>query len=175
MTQEHLQTQELRLPSGYSSVEQLPQKSLVSPEQLPWLDSPVELSTVRCTLQGGETFLFASAVGTHADLIAAASKMTTQQDKNTNNMLYSRLAGFVSDGFSSPLVSAFNSLPGGLAMSNRGGQRVYLTMASRPDSPERLFIKVAACDKNNQGKVINVIDRVSSDKKSRILRNRGGF
>lgn len=175
MTAEQSFTPETNLPSGYQSVEQLSEPSRLTPDQLPWLDGPTEISTVRCTLQGGETFLFASAVGTHPDLVAAANKMTSQQDKNTNNMLYSRLAGFVSNGYTSPQVSSCDTMPiPSFVLRNNGGQRVYFSMITSANSTDRLFIKLAACDKNNQQKVINVINTTTGAREKRALKAKGG-
>ena len=173
--EEQLNQPEVHLPSGYRSIEQLPNASYVTPDQLPWLARPQELSTVRCTLQGGETFLLASAVGTHPDLVKAANSMTSQQGKNTNNMLYSRLAGFVSNGYSSPQVSSCDTMPiPTFVLRNNGGQRVYFAMLSSPDSEERLFIKLAVCDKNHQQNVMDVIDTKKTPGHMRYLRRRGG-
>lgn len=153
------------LPSGYSRVEQLETTSQITERELPWLSQGVQLSTVRCTLNSGNTFLLASAVSTHRALVEAADRMNAQQDRNTNNMFYSRIAGFVENNFTpSAQVNTFPEMTGlpTFCLRNEGGQRVYFSVLSNPQTSERLIIKLAACDKENQHRVLKVIDTKSS-------------
>lgn len=161
MTERAGMNERAALPSGYSEVVHT-DPSIITPQQLPRLSEQVELSTVRCVLEDGTSFLFASAVGTHPVLTKAADAMTEQQTTNCNNMLYSRMAGFVMGGFSSSLVdkvakSQTSITESTFALRNNGGQRVYFCVISPDSSEERLIVRIAAADKNNVAKIYNVI------------------
>lgn len=168
---------EPNLPSGYQRVEQLDTPSLLTPDHLPWLQTDQEFSTVRCTLTSGKSFLLASAVGTHKDLISAAANMNDHQDRNTNNMFYSRVAGFVENNYTpSAQVNTITDTSGipTYCLRNAGGQRAYFGVVKAPHSDDRLIVKIAMCDKEHQGKVMRVIADSQSAKKSRHKATKGG-
>ena len=164
---EQLKQTEPELPSGYEASRQIPETGAITPEQLPWLDGPMDLSIAEVTLQSGDTFYLASAIGGNKDLVQAAEGMTDHQRRITDNMFYSRLPEYVQNGF----TQAADSVPDPptdtpiLAFKNKGGQRVYfttLTVALKgTHDPEtgrerevKIITRLAACDKNRQSLVV---------------------
>lgn len=174
MSEEIYSTQEKVIPSGYESVVAVA-PSQIGKEYLPWTDDRAELATVRCTLQGGKSFLLASAIGTHEGLASVANEMTYQQSENCNNMFYSRIAGFVENGYHASNVDTMSDASPAMAvhvLRNKGGQRVYFGVISTPDSEERLLVKLAVCDKNMQSKVMRVFSSLRGRAQNRKI-NRG--
>jgi hypothetical protein len=156
------------LPSGYESSESLNRDVRIDGDTLPWLSEPYNVSLSRCTLQTGETFLIASVIGTNPKLIEAANGMNEGQQRNTDNMLYSRIPTFLSQGYS-PAVETMpdpiTNFPIGV-MRNKGGQRVYFARI-RLGVPEEdisgpTIIKLAVCDKNKQAKVMSALSGMST-------------
>lgn len=150
------------LPSGYTEARSLEVPLKISPEQFPWLDKPQDLQLARCTLQDGESFYLASAIGTHPKLVESAEGMNPHQKRNTDNMFYSRVPEVVKQGFSHHAetmpepTTAFAIF----VLRNRGGQRVYFARPTLelPQGMEKLplIIRLGACDKNQQGKTLSV-------------------
>jgi hypothetical protein len=153
---------ELNLPSGYERVEQLSEKIAVGPDVLHWVNEPQELSVAKCTMSTGQEFYLANAVGTNSKLIEAADSLTEHQQRNVNNMFYSRLPGFMENFYSSGVdtkPSRSTELPL-YVTRNKAGQRVYF---STPEvqvegEPTRIALRLAACDKNKQWQVLKVLD-----------------
>jgi hypothetical protein len=157
------------LPSGYNRVEQYPVTAQVDSETLPWLQEPTDLTLARCTLDSGESFLMANVVGTNDRLIQAAKGLSEQQTKNVNNMFYSRLPQYVSEGHSpavDTMVDVVTPFPIKV-MRNNGGQRVYfgVTQLQLADGDTRpVLLRIGACDKNKQALVIKTIANGSAKK-----------
>lgn len=169
------------LPSGYRSVEQLPQPARIDGTVLPWLRDVYDLSLAHCELDNGASFLLASAVGTHPDLVKAAEAMNDHEQRSTNNMFYSRLASFVDSGHS-PQVETLPepSTPFPVrVMRNKSGQRVYFAVprlvvpstVERPQpSEEPVVIRLGACDKNKQKLVVPVLTKIDKNMVKRKLK-----
>lgn len=165
-------TQTINTPSGYESSHGLQERATVDGNTLPWLDRPQELSVSQCTLQSGETFLLASAVGTSPRLVEAANAMTDSQRQNVDNMFYSRIPTVVSKGYS-PSVG---SIPTPVTdfpihvMRNKGGQRVYFARVNLGLKEEQTsgptVVRLAVCDKNKQGVVMSVLS-TANDRQNR--------
>jgi len=136
----------------------------VSTTEMPWLTHETELSAAVVTMKD-ETcpqFIVASAIGTDDRLVDAARGMTDGQRTNTDNMFWSRIGGFVRDGYHSrietmPDTSTEHPVH---VMRNNGGQRVYFT-TRREDNGMLAVVRLAACDKNKQGKVMKVLSSAS--------------
>lgn len=153
------------LPSGYISAEQLQANAFVDQRALPWLDEPYGLSIANCGIEGGKTFLVASAIGSHPRLIAAAEGMTDKQRHITDNMFYARIASYIESGYASnveTLPKAVTTFPIHV-MRNNGGQRVYFGVPrldiAGDDVP--VVLRLAVCDKNKQSEVMKVLSASS--------------
>lgn len=164
----HQQTQNELLPSGYASVEQLPEKIEVGNDILPWADGTQELSVARCMLQSGQEFYLASAVGVNQKLVKAAMALNEHQQNNVNNMLYSRLPDFMENFYSSSVetMRTGNDFPV-YVMRNKAGQRVYFSTPEVQinDTSTRLALRLAVCDKNKQYEVVKTLDPDTSKQK----------
>lgn len=165
MTEQIIQT--IKTPSGYESSHGLQERATVDSNTLPWLDQPQELAVSQCTLQSGETFLLASAVGTSPKLVEAANGMTDKQRHNTDNMFYSRIPSIVSKGYSPSIEimpSPVTDFPIHV-MRNKGGQRVYFTRVNLGLPEEQAsgptIVRLAVCDKNKQSVVVSVLSSAS--------------
>jgi hypothetical protein len=155
------------MPSGYETSYGLRETTVVDANVLPWLTEPRELSVSMCTMQSGEAFLLASAVGTSPKLVDAANGMTERQQRNTDNMFYSRVPEVVSRGYS-PNVETMPSPATDFpiyVMRNPGGQRVYFARIALGIAEEKdtgpTIVRLAVCDKNTQGKVMSVLSGMS--------------
>ena len=144
----------------------------MTPEQLPWLDVPIELSTALVTLKDESCppFRFASAIGTDAKLVESAQGMTDGQRQNTDNMFWSRIGPFLVDGYSAavdtmPEASVGNTVN---VMRNKGGQRVYFTRHEGADGVVEVT-RLAVCDKNKQGQVMKRLSAATDAKMQRKL------
>jgi hypothetical protein len=129
-------------------------------EDLPWINEPVELNTALVTMKDATCppFMVASAIGTSDKLVAAANGMTSGQRQNTDNMFWSRLGGFIRDGYHSkieimPSPATKDPI---YCMRNTGGQRVYFGVRKTEEGTP-LVIRLAACDKNKQDEVMKVV------------------
>jgi hypothetical protein len=140
--------------------EQAAQPITLGSEDLPWLDSPVELSAALVTMEDTTCppFLVASAIRASDKLVDAANGMTKGQRENTDNMFWSRIGGFVRDGYHSRIETMPEPATKEpiYVMRNNGGQRVYFA-SRRAEDGTQTIIRLAACDKNKQGRVMNVI------------------
>jgi hypothetical protein len=164
---EQLPQPESNLPSGYKSAEWLPKPIKLDENVLPWLKSPLEISVSRCELDSGTSFYVASAISSHDDLVEAAKAMTKKQKHITDNMFYSRLAGYV-ENHASGNVETFPrpSTPFAIhVMRNNGGQRVYFgepkLKVPGEEEPVSVFLRLATCDKNGQGDIFKVLTGAS--------------
>lgn len=160
-------TQNPNLPSGFISVEQYPESAIITPDILPWVKEPMTVGVVQCEIQGGHTFLLASAVGTHQRLINAAEALPPQGQKNANNMFYSRLQGFIADGHA-PQVETLKGPATDFpihVMRTGYGTRVYFAKTNVPGengSTLPLYMRISACDKTTQPGVLKVISGLSA-------------
>jgi hypothetical protein len=161
-----------RMPSGYESSLTLPEQVFVDQDILPWVEEPFPLTISEFTLQGGESFKMASAIGSHQKLIEAAKAMTEGQRRNTDNMFYSRIPIVVSQGYSPNVETMQNPTTDFpiFVMRNNGGQRVYfgrtnLNVGGRESEP--VIIRLAACDKNKQALVMPVLSAEGYRQKQR--------
>ena len=153
------------IPSGYTEVAKVSETLRIGPEQLPWASEQQDLQMSLCKLQGGAEFLLASALKSHDALADAANAMTKQQSETCNNMFYSRVAGFVQNGHSSPLVDTFPDARTGFpirVLRNKSGQRVYFGVMKDEASGRTIILKLGACDKNKQEQVTGVLTSTSS-------------
>jgi hypothetical protein len=148
------------IPSGYTEVTRHSEQLVLGPESIPWLDEPAKFDMVLCKLQGGSEFLLASALKTHDELMDNAEAMTEQQSESSNNMFYSRVAGYIQNGNNSPLVETFpnpaTSFPIKV-LRNKSGQRVYFGVMKDEASDRTIVLKLGACDKNKQDNVTGVL------------------
>jgi hypothetical protein len=161
------------LPSGYLAAEQLPEHLTVDTELLPWLREPHELTVAKCDIDGGTSFYLASVVGSHRRLIAAAEGMTDDQKQITDNMFYSRIAGFVQNGHApnvDTLPKPATDFPIHV-MRNKGGQRAYFGIPLLPlkpgEQPVPVVLRLGVCDKNKQGEVMKVLTDASKREQMR--------
>lgn len=151
----------LAVPSGYEQAAFVGMAQL-GQEILPWVREPLEVAVTQCSLQGGQTFYLASAVKSHPKLVEAAESMNAQQRTNADNMFYSRLAGFVQQGYSSNVETMEDpATPANMyVMRNNGGQRVYFTIAPlkmEDGQTVDTVIRLGVCDKNQQAKALRVL------------------
>ena len=168
----------ISMPSGYESSHGLQERATVDGNTLPWLNQPQELAVSQCTLQSGETFLLASAVGTSPKLVEAANGMTDKQRQNTDNMFYSRIPAVVSKGYSPSIEimpSPVTDFPIHV-MRNKGGQRVFFARVNLGLPEEQTLgptiVRLAVCDKNKQSLVVSVLCS-ASDKTQRWKMSKG--
>lgn len=165
---------EVGLPSGYLQAERIPFSAELGYEVLPWIDTPQELSVARCVVQGGIEFYLASAVGTHPNLVKAAEGLNEHQQRNVNNMMYSRLPGYVQNHHG-PNIETLRKPATDFpvrVMKNQGGQRFYFATPELPfsdGSNHPVVLRLGACDKNRQELVLSVLsaERGSSQHKVR--------
>lgn len=158
------------LPDGIRHAEQLRQGVTVGPETLPWVQKGAyEMSITKVTAEDGTEFLLGSAVDSHPRLQKAAEAMDDHQRGITDNMFYSRIAGFVDKGFSTAIETVpkeSTNFPIHV-MRNKGGQRVYFGVPrinidpSTPDVKEPVVIRLGVCDKNKQGETLKVLSGAS--------------
>ena len=147
------------LPSGYLHTESVVTPLVITSAEMPWLDSPTAINLVKCTLQGGKEFLLGSAIHTDPKLVGAARSMTDQQSTNCNNMFYSRVAGFVEGGLTSPSVDTFPNSATSFplrVLRNNGGQRVYFGVMRDEQLGLPIIVRIAACDKKMQAQVASL-------------------
>ncbi len=159
------------LPSGYLSSEQLDAHPVIDSQTLPWLKEPMELSIAKVTVEGGDSYLMASAVSSHKRLVEAAQGLTDHQRQITDNMFYSRLPSFIKNNFANnveTLVKMNAPFPVHV-MRNKGGQRVYFGMPlitlEEGQEPEPVILRLAVSDKNKQGEVMKVLSAGSESEK----------
>jgi hypothetical protein len=154
-----------KVPSGYESSESLDRIIAVGGDVLPWLDQneKFNLHISKLDLTGVGSFLVASAIGSNRNLVSAASGLTEHQSNIVNNMFYSRLAGFISNGQSASVETfedAVTPFPIKV-MRNNGGQRVYFARVALgiPEEDEygATVLRLAVCDKNEQLTVMKIL------------------
>jgi hypothetical protein len=172
MSEQILQTP--KMPSGYESSMTLPEQALIDQEVLPWLDGPVPITVGEFRLQTGEEFKLASVIGTHPKLVEAAEGMTENQKRHTDSMFYARIPTVVSQGYSpnvETLPQPATDFPI-YVMRNNAGQRVYFAR-TRIDldkgEVEPVVLRLAACDKNRQSLVMDVLSAASSRQRQRKM------
>ncbi len=152
------------IPSGYTEVAKVQERLSLGPENIPWMDEPKEFQVVLCKVQGGSEFLLASALKTHDGLADSADAMTEHETRNCNNMFYSRVAGYIQNGNSSPLVETFPDASTSFPIKvcrNDGGQRVYFGVMRDEASGRTVILKIGACDKNKQKYVTGILTSTS--------------
>lgn len=156
------------LPSGYVRAELMPFQAVVDGTVLPWLgDKQRQFSVAECEVQGGVTFLLASAISTHAKLTEAANRLNVKQQGNVDNMMYSRLPPFI-EHHRSPLVDIMENpiTPFPVyVMKNQGGQRVYFAKTNLPTTDgtaRNIVVRLGVCDKSDQELVCSVLGGTKS-------------
>jgi hypothetical protein len=168
------------LPSGFLTVEQYPHEAVLTEVVLPWIARGQEtrVAIAECSLQNGQTFLLASAIGSHPKLVEAANAMTQQQSEIANNMFYSRIQTYLDQGHA-PNIETMPEVGTNFpikVMRNKGGQRVYFGLArvTLSDGSEDMpvVLKLGSCDKNKQGLVTSVLSSLGS--RTNKLRNSRG-
>lgn len=141
-------------------------------EEFPWLQTDTTLSTALVTMEDVTCppFRFGSAIGTNAKLVQAAEGMSEGQSRNADNMLWSRIGGFVRDKHSSSVEKMPESSTASPihVLRNNGGQRVYFIAREAQDGVIEV-IRLAACDKNKQGDVMSRLSSASDRKSQRKL------
>jgi hypothetical protein len=151
------------LPSGYISAEQLPAPLQLGHDMLPWIGEgeTAAINLTRCTLTSGVEFLVGSALKTHDRLAKAAQGMNEQQQRNCDNMFYSRVAGYIEGGLQSSNVENMPDTAAPFAIKvlrNNGGQRVYFGLFTTPGTGDLpVVLRLAACDKERQVQVMKII------------------
>lgn len=161
------------LPSGYVRVEHLQAPVTINDETLPWLQGDYDLAVAQCELQDGTNFYLASAVGTHDKLVTAAEAMNDHQQRSVNNMFYSRIASFITDGHSPQIETTSGpSTPFPIkVMRNKSGQRVYFGVINASIGAEQngqessvvpIVLRLGVCDKNKQAMVMSVLSGQSA-------------
>ena len=125
-------------------------------EDIPWLETPVhkvELVTMR---HGSVEFLFGSAVE-GKKLKKAAGRLNEYRSELCNQLLNSHLPQFA-EGFHprvSTLGNAITHQPI-FYVGNNGGQRLYFMRFGRIEN-KPVIVKIAVCDKSDQGQVLSVL------------------
>lgn len=166
------------LPSGYVKAEQLPNPVEIDENVLPWLEGPYALYVAACELIDGTQFLTGSVVGSSNKLIHAAEGMTDKQRTITDNMFYSRIAGYMQNGGQSSGVESVPKAKTDFAvhvMRNNGGQRVYFGVANlklnKDDADTRpVVLRLAVCDKNRQGDIFKVLTKTKERERMQKMR-----
>lgn len=162
MSQEQTPVQP-NLPPGILASEQVIPAYTVDESVLPWVEDLYSFSIARCDVGDNTEFLLGSVIDSSKRLRQAAEGMTEHQRGITDNMFYSRIAGFIQGGQASnvdTLPSSATPFPIHV-MRNQGGQRVYFGVPRlqlvEGEDPQPVVIRLAVCDKNKQVLVMRVL------------------
>lgn len=154
--------------------EQVPGGVKLTGYDLPWAGVETDIVQLSAASVGMKDemcpdFLFASAVGTSDKLVEAAEAMHDGQKRSADNMFWSRIGGFIANGYH-PKVE---TLPEPVTdtpihvMRSPAGQRVYFAVKDLADG-KKLVIRLAVCDKNKQSLVMRVISAAGQRKQQKM-------
>ncbi len=164
----------MQLPKyGIENINNSSQQVSLSEGAFPWVDGPVELSAARVNLEGGETVLYASAVGLNSSVEKLARKVPDEQSQNAEQGLFKGLSTYLAGG--SP--ANFDTVAGvdidgevfKVSKSGRNAARLYFAVIRTGEEPLVVKLGIANHDQQIalQGIIGNVRRRQKKDGRSR--------
>lgn len=147
------------LPNGYKEAKKLATTIELSGEQLPWMSSGkiMEVELTEVVLNSGKKFLLGSAVAANETLKNEASKFTKEQQVKVNNQFYEEVMAYIERRGGVPKLQhpKGGKLDIWYAQAGSSGRMYFVQVGSRDGLP--IIIKIAACTKPREEKVLSVI------------------
>lgn len=148
----------IKLPNSFSEVARNNKTILLSKNELPWLSESCELPLVDVVLDGGFHFLLGSAIR-HQKLMKYAGMLEThgqEIDDQANRTFYSQIREFIMHGnIDCPVLQHPKGQDQIFYTKSGHDTRVYFIR--RKIDSEDAIIKIAACHKNEEQKVLRII------------------
>jgi hypothetical protein len=148
------------IPKGYQEVKSSGKEIKITRDDMPWLPVDMEsknVSLVKIRLEDGTEFYLGSAVA-HGTLQKEAEKLGKQGAKKADDIFYRQIRAFMQKRQNPdvPKVQHPRSKESIFYAKSGSGERVYFMELDNVDG-NRVILRVAACDKNSQSKILHII------------------